>query len=72
MLKDISDKFERMDNFGNIITRGGNKKHKVVFADNILVKHRDTDLIELHIVESFKSFNTDMSRVNHNSCCTLF
>eukprot|EP00347_Sterkiella_histriomuscorum_P015028 403358578 len=59
----------RKDIYGNRIRRGG-KKHKVVFADH---KALGKPLYEIHSVESFKKYNTDMSaRGENKSCCNVF
>ena len=71
MLNEPTERPTRVDNFGNTITKYGDKKHKIVFADSPSVRHLDRDLVEVHIVESFKNFNTDMSRPSNNSCCSI-
>ncbi len=71
LLNELSDKNARKDNFGTVIERGG--PHKLVFADDPVVAHRDRRIEVVHIVESFKSFNRDMSRQpTENSCCATF
>ena len=63
----------RKDCFGNVISLGQpEKKHKIVFADHEQVKERDRNLVDVYYVESFKSYNTDMSRPNNQSCCSIF
>ena len=70
LLKDMNDR-PRTDNFGNAIKPGGN--HKVVFADDHEVALRKRKLADVHIVESFKKHNRDMSRRPANeTCCTVF
>lgn len=62
-------KKSRKDVYGNKISKGG-KKHKVVFADH---KTINKPLNEIHLVESYKKYNTDMSAKGGNkSCCTIF
>ena len=53
-------KIERIDNYGNLIEKGGN--HKIMFADNPLIEHKQRSLSDVYFVESFKIYNTDMSR----------
>lgn len=67
----MDNKVPRKDNYGTPIEKGGSKKHKIVFADSPTVAHKDTKLEDVYIVESFKQFNTDMSR-NNNTCCSIF
>lgn len=63
----------RVDTFGNVITSGqADKKHKIVFADHDQVMYRNRKLVDVFIVESFKNFNTDMSRPNNAGCCSIF
>jgi len=59
---------KRSDIFGNKIKKGG-KKHKVVFADH---RAAQQPLFHIHVVESYKKFNTDVSSKRHNHCCLIF
>ena len=48
----------------------GNKSHRIMFADTI--KGQERPLTQIYLVESYKKYNRDMSRVPADSCCTIF
>jgi hypothetical protein len=63
MENENSNRPRRFDTYGNPIIKGSSeKKHKIVFADNEQVQERHRELVEIFYVESYKAYNTDMSR----------
>ena len=70
LMQDMGER-PRMDNFNSVIKPGG--KQRVVFADEFAVASRKRRLADVHIVESFKKYNRDMSRhPATEACCTVF
>jgi len=58
----------RMDRKGTVIMKGGAKKHRIVFADQL---DKENELVDVYFVESYKKYNLENTYGNQN-CCLLF
>jgi len=65
-----TDRSERFDRNGTLITKGRSRKHKVSFADSIS-QDQNKRIADVIIVQSFKKFNLDNTYGSRKRCCNI-
>lgn len=70
-MDNISSKYEsseskgiRKDKYGNIISKKNNSRYKISFADQV---EKNTNLVEIYNVESYKLYNQEPEKKSKKS-----